>query len=239
MQEETEIAKVECQTVNEIADIYENPVVKCLLGAIKVDLGGIGSGIETKLRERQKYKEKVFLEAVCADGTVTMKDVEDVDFIIEFAMTYNAVMKLLQNEKTIFFANLLKNTALSSQRNTNIFQEALERLCSLSYREIEMLFLLKQCQERYEIEHYNIAEESIQRVRNIWKDFINKAEKKLELSEEMIESIFCGIERTGFCRVVNVLYPGATSKCYCVSCYFDEFAYYISSRDIDDIHEKI
>lgn len=109
MNEKTEIAKLDLENTNNVLDIYNNPVVKALLGVISGDLNIIGSfvenGFEKELQRRQKEKEKALLEAIFLDGSVTLDDISE-DFIFEFAMTYNAVMHLLHNEKIIYFANL-------------------------------------------------------------------------------------------------------------------------------------
>lgn len=232
MKESTEIAKIEYQNAAEVADIYANPVVKAVREMLSGNFNFAGSilnnGIGIKLQERQKSKEKVFLDAVFADRTITLDDVQDVDFLFEFAMVYDAIMRLLQNEKLIFFANLLKNTVLNPARNTNTFQESLERLCSLSYREIEMLLLLRNCQKEYYKEHCEANSEDIQDAINIWNNYVDKAKEEFDLPDEVIESIFAGIERTGFCKVTDVLYPGATAKCYSTTLYFEEFCYDIT-----------
>ena len=233
MKEETEIAKLNLENSNNILDIYDNPVVKAILGAISGDLNIAGSlvenGIEKLLQKRQKDKEKALLEAVFLDGSVTLNDINE-DFIFEFAMTYNAVIHLLQNEKIIYFANLLKNTVHNSDRDSNTFQESIERLCSLSYREIEMLLLLNKCQEKYYESNVGMLESSkyIESTKNIWNTFVNNAIEEFGLPKEVIKSIFSGIERTGFCDDVSIVHPGGTVKCYRVSLYFKDFCHDIT-----------
>lgn len=235
MKENTEIAKIDYQNAAEAMDIYDNPVVKAIREMLSGNLNFVGTtinnGIGTKLQERQKSKEKAFLEAVFADGTITLDDIQDVDFLFEFAMAHDAIKHLLQNEKITFFANLLKNTALNPARNTNTFQEELERLCSLSYREIEMLLLLRNCQKEYFKERCKTNNEDIQDAINIWDIYLDKTKEEFGLPDEMIESIFASIERTGFCKVTDVLYPGATAKCYSTSLYFEEFCYDITHSE--------
>lgn len=230
MKEETEIAKLNLENTNSVSDIYDNPVVKALLGVISGDINIIGTfvenGIEKLLQKRQKEKEKALLEAVFSDGSVTLDDIGE-DFIFEFAMTYNAVMHLLQNEKVVYFANLLKNTVLNPDRDCNTFQESIERLCSLSYREIELLLLLNKCQEEYYKCNPEMLDDSnyIESTKSIWNKFMKSAAEKFGLPEEVVESMFSSIERTGFCNAVNILYPGATGKCYRTSLYFRDFCY--------------
>ncbi len=233
MKEETVIAKLNLENANNVLDIYDNPVVKTLLGIISGDLNIVGTlvenGIEKMLQKRQKDKEKTLLEAVFLDGSITLDDINE-DFVFEFAMTYSVVMHLLQNEKIIYFANLLKNTVHNSDRDSNTFQESIERLCSLSYREIEMLLLLKKCQEEYYKNNPNMLDSSkyIESTKNIWDIFVNNAKEEFGLPNEVIKSIFCSIERTGFCDFVNIVYPGATGKCFCVSLYFKDFCHDIT-----------
>lgn len=115
-------------------------------------------------------------------------------------------------------------------RDSNTFQESIERLCYLSYREIDLLLLLNKCQEEYYENNPKMLDDSkyIESTENIWNIFMNNAIEKFGLSAEVIESMFSSIERTGFCSVVNIVYPGATSKCYRISLYFKDFCYDIT-----------
>lgn len=66
--------------------------------------------------------------------------VNDVEFIINYNKTLEAVLRLDTNNKVKFFENLIRNSYLSENRiESSEFEEYLYILNTMSYREIECL----------------------------------------------------------------------------------------------------
>lgn len=145
MNEEFEVAKSELHSGYELADIKSNPVVEGVLMPIIKAFPAIGdmvdSAINMKINEFQDKKEKELAEIILKDKhTITSEMVNDVEFIMSLAKTKEVVRRLETNDKVKFFGNLIRNGYLSGGHiEHNEFEEYLDILATLSYRQIECL----------------------------------------------------------------------------------------------------
>ena len=144
MNEELEIIKSEYNTMTEIKDIWENPLVKCIISHIPFISSGIDSGLAKEIEKHQRKKLEMLFEIILEDDAITMDDVKDVDCIMLIAKTIDVVNRLIRNEKVVYLAKLLKNSIKDKQRNIDEFEETLNKLAGLSLREIDLLYLLQQ-----------------------------------------------------------------------------------------------
>lgn len=197
MNEEFEVLKSELNATIEIKDIWENPVVKFLLQFITIPTGA-DSAIGKAFERHQMKKQEQLFEIILEDGTITIDDVNDVECIMEFAKTMEVVNRLIRNDKIKYLAYLLKNSIKDKKRNIDEFEEVLSKFNTLSMREIELLNLL------YETENKNMIRDQtngqiIFNKNESWKAFINEAKLIYELNESEITSKMLGIMRTGFC----------------------------------------
>ena len=149
-------AKLELQNVDTVIDVKHNPVISAFISTIKTvpyigDL--IDDSLESVLSEFQSKKQQQLLEVIsqASFGTVTSDMVSDVEFIISFAKTRNAVDKLLNGDKVKFYGNLLVNGYLNKEDKISVdeFEEYLELINSLSYRELEYLSFFKEYSNKY------------------------------------------------------------------------------------------
>lgn len=76
--------------------------------------------------------------------------VNDVEFIVNFARTREAIRRLATNDKVKYFGNLIRNGYLSGEHIENSkFEEYLDILNTMSYREIQYLIDYKKyCEEK-------------------------------------------------------------------------------------------
>ena len=146
-------AKMELQNVDTVIDVKHNPVISAFISTIKtVPYIGelIDDSLESVLSEFQSKKQQKLLEVIrqASLGTVTSDMVNDVEFIMGFAKTKNAVDKLSNGDKVKFYGNLLVNGYLNDKDKISVdeFEEYLELINSLSYRELEYLSFLKSIQ---------------------------------------------------------------------------------------------
>ena len=137
-----ESAKLDLQNIDTIIDTKHNPVVSAFISSIKTvpyigDL--IDDSLEYTLTDFQSKKQQQLLEAInnAPAGIVTSEMVNDVEFIMSFAKTRNAVNKLLNGDKVKFYGNLLVNGYLSERDkiSTDEFEEYLE---SVSYTHLTL-----------------------------------------------------------------------------------------------------
>ena len=76
MREDFEIIKNEYVVNNEIKDIWENPVVKCIASYVPFLSSGIDYGLGKAIETRQKKKLETLFEIILEDGTITMDDIK-------------------------------------------------------------------------------------------------------------------------------------------------------------------
>lgn len=197
MDEALEIVKSDYLATGQLKDIWSNPVVKTIIGLIPRLSTAVSSGVEQLIERRQKEKLEELFEIVLKDGEITMDDVQDVDCIMEFAKTIDVVNRLIRNDKIVYMANLLKSSIKEKERDVDEFEELLNKLAALSVREIELLYLLYEEEERIcsRADNHGKAFDP----EKSWKAFIDKAKVKYGLNESEIVSKMLGIMRTGFC----------------------------------------
>lgn len=155
MNEELELAKVSLKNANDYADIKNNPVVESVLmpmvKAVPVIGDMIDSSMNKVIEEFQEKKENELIEVILKDkNSITSNMVNDVEFIVNFAKTREAVRRLATNDKVKYFGNLIRNGYLSGEHIENSeFEEFLDMLNTMSYREIQYLVDYKRyCDEK-------------------------------------------------------------------------------------------
>lgn len=189
MNEEFEVAKAELHSVEEIADIIKNPIVKNMFLAVqKIPKVGefVNASAEYLLDSFQNGKEQNLNEIILRDNhTITSNMVNNVEFIVNYSRTLDAVHRLATNDKVKFFGNLIRNGYLSGEHIENDeFEEYLEVLVALSYRQLECL-----------AEFYQKSKLTDGRIINEdWEIF----KKNSKYSETDINFIFKQLVRSGF-----------------------------------------
>lgn len=196
MNEEFEIAKSESNATAEIKDIWENPVVKFLLQFIPIPAGAdsaVGKAFEVYQRKKQEQLFEIILE----DDTITIDDVKDIECIMEFAKTMEVINRLIRNDKIKYLAYLLKNSIKDKKRNIDEFEELLSKFSTLSVREIELLHLLYEAENKKMLKDQN--GQMVFNKNESWKAFMDEVKLIYGLNESEIISKMLGIMRTGFC----------------------------------------
>lgn len=230
MNEEFDVVKSELNAIENLEDIWENPVVQFLYGMLNIAPGpsrGIGSFISELLVDRQKKKQAELCTIIFSDNTITKDDIKDVTVIMEFARTLDVVNRLASNEKVTYIAKLFKKTFSNELNRDNIseYEEYLRRLDFISCREIDLLFLLFNCENDPEI----FPKKSVSKIDEAWKLFKEKATKEYGIEEKIIVDIISGLTMTGFCREANIMFPdGDNENPYYTTEYFKRFLNLIS-----------
>lgn len=196
MNEEFEIVKSELNAMTEIKDIWENPVVKFLLQFLPIPVDA-DSAIEKAFETHQRKKQEQLFEIIFEDDTITIDDVKDIECIMEFAKTMEVVNRLIRNDKIKYLAYLLKNSIKDKNRNIDEFEELLSKFSTLSVREIELLHLLYEAENKKMLKDQN--NQMVFNKNESWKVFINEAKTLYGLNESEIISKMLGIMRTGLC----------------------------------------
>lgn len=207
MNEELEVAKVELKNANDFVDIKSNPVVDNVLMPVVKAIPVVGDMIDSTmnkvLEEFQKKKEEQFIEVVLKDQhSITSDMVNDVEFIVNYARTLEAVKRLATNDKVKYFGNLIRKGYLSGEHIQNSeFEEYLEILNTMSYREIELLVAyFKFCNGRHL--------KGVGRL-NMWYSFVQQYSSKMQLKKNYMYSAFSRLVKTGFIQSFYVAAKGS------------------------------
>lgn len=198
MSDKLEQSKIELRNINEMADIKSNPVVESFLMPVIKSVPVIGdmidSSMDKAIQDFQQKKEAELIDVILKDkNTITSEMVNDVEFIVNYNRTLEAVRRLATNDKVKFFGNLIRNGYLSGEHIAcSEFEEYLDILNTLSYREIQCLVdYMLYCEEQ---KKNGRAQYSY----NAWDYFSTDYAKKTKASESELWSIFTRIRRTGF-----------------------------------------
>ena len=196
MNENLEKTKIELHNMNEMDEIKGNPVVESVLmpviRAVPIIGDMVDSAMNRVIENFQKNKEQELIDIILKDkNTITTDMVNNVEFIVNYNRTLEAVRRLATNDKVRFFGNLIRNGYLSGEHiECSEFDECLDILNTLSYREIQCLVdYMLYCEEKKDdenIQHYT------------WAYFRRDYAKKKNISESELSSIFARLKRTGF-----------------------------------------
>lgn len=197
MNENFELVKDEINAMSEMEDIWENPIVKFIVNHIPFISSAVDSAVAKLIENHQKKKLEELFEIILQSNDITMDDIKDVECIMMIAKTVDVVNHLIKNQKIKYLGKLLKNSIKDRERNIDEFEELLNKLSNLSIREIDMLFLLSQEEERNSTFDNN-GKKSIN-IEKSWASFVEKAKSEFDINESEVISTMLGVMRTGFC----------------------------------------
>lgn len=226
MNEEFQDVKNSLETLDDVKDISNNPVVKSLISLVSL-IPGMGtfanSAIAEKVSMFQKEKREKLIDIIFSDRTITQEQVSDVQFIMEFAKLIDVIDRLSTNTKVEYLGKLFKNSMLSNDDDKfDRFEEYLYRFNELSNREIEILYLMYGCQKDWSKLLYPNENADAKKFR-IWSDFKKLASEKFNISKGEVDTIVAGIVRTGFCKPYFVSLAKTSEIIYRATSDFSEF----------------
>jgi len=162
--------------------------VMALIRAVPIIGDMIDTATKKAFNDLQEKKQKELIEIILSDfELITPNQVKNVEFIINFSKTVEAVKRLATNDKTKYFANLLKNGYLGETAiDSNDFEEYLNILNELSYREITYLVFLKQEADQKSVNY------------TTWSIFEKNFSSQFNIPLKEVNSIFRRLMRTGF-----------------------------------------
>lgn len=170
---------------------YNNITTKNLMAVFRT-IVPFGDVIDTNINEIVsnfiKQKQEIFLNEILKnDIELCTVDVNDVEFIMNFKKTLDAVNRLSNNDKIKYFANLLKNGYMKKEKISNDeYEEMLRLLNDLSYREINYIFFL-----------YNFENKNDKENKNYWYNFMLEFEKNFQINRYESFEIYKRIANTG------------------------------------------
>lgn len=127
-----------------------------------------------------------------------LKNINDVEFIVNYARVRKAVRRLATNDKVKFF-NLIRNGYLSSRHiQSSVFDEYMDILNSMSYREIMYLVDHKKYYEDCSKKSKSSKSIFERTYNNKFPQFCRDYSQKNNIMQREINFVFMHFKRTGF-----------------------------------------
>ena len=200
--------KLSLHNCEEFADIKNNPVVSAFITSVKPLFPFWGELVDGAVNEILTKniieKRDKLLDIILSDTEMITTDMScDVECIISFKKTVEAVDRLTTNDKIVYFGNLIKNGYLNEERiQAYKFEEYFNIINSLSYRQLDLLALLHTYSTK-EISFDNEKEEDSKR----WMLFKEDACKIFDITGDDLIAILKSTEKSGLCKeVVGAIY---------------------------------
>ena len=242
MTEELEMAKLELYNIEQIQSVKNNPAVKATILSVLNSVPIIGKLIDgiidTQLTDFQSKQRNKLLEIILSDISITSEMVNDVEFIMNFAKTLEAVNRLATIDKVVYFANLLKNSYFSSEKIDNSkFEEFFDVINSLSYRQMHALAILSNIENNPEPYIDKAIGEKGYSPDRYWGSFKKELENKLGIETDHVYSIMKSTERTGLFTMYNGFSFGPVEVGE-LTPYFKEFAKRVLTANFNNESEN-
>jgi hypothetical protein len=181
-----------------ILESYEKkPVIRGLIQLIPF---GIGSGIDVALTTqldniRNERAKEFFDELSSGDVELTPELLESEDFLHCYFTTTKLALNSRRREKIRMFARLLKSaTGEANFSSTDEYEDYLNILDELSYRELTILFKL----HKYESEYFlKEGENDLQRATRFWDMFTKELTGQVGIPELEVDALLTRLNRTG------------------------------------------
>lgn len=143
----------------------------------------ISTSTDKAIKDFQEKKQQELIECIInTPNIVTTEKVNNVEFIINFSKTVEAVKRLATNDKVVYFGNLLRNGYFESKIiDNNDFEEFSNIINDLSYREIVYLTFF--------IERHKKLK---------WNQFTKEFNIAFGIKPSETYHIFTRLKRTGF-----------------------------------------
>jgi len=248
---EFENTKLTLSNYDEIQNIKDNPVVKATILSILNSVPIIGelidNSIDAILTKFQQQKRSELLSIILkTDTVITAEMVNDVEFIINFAKTLEAVNRLATNDKVKYFANLLKNSYFKEEKtNNDEFEEYLHVLSDLSYREIDYLLFLYNYQSKHFLDYkdkhqyfWHFSKEFEQKFNTLAIDTLNiyKTLCSTGFVEEVLktDSIYVERHKEDYLETYSGTPVNIYPEYYLITDNFTDFASMIKDKITDD-----
>jgi hypothetical protein len=202
---------------NNPGDILNNPIVGEGIKWLIPLFGGIAiETIKSTFDVSVKEKQKLLMNSIMNDGGIVIDDIpSQVEFIHDFNKIYECVLKLRNNKKIIYFANILK----SEYKKDNKFNRAddfIDLLNSISYETLSVLAKLYLYEVKYSIK----PNAQLSDINMYWKDFINSCISFNEsFTNNIINTHLSILQSKGLCKEFNGSYSDYGGEVYKITEY--------------------
>ena len=184
-------------SIDRIKDNLAKDTILSVLSSVPVIGAFVDNNTEKLLTKFQHDKRQGLLDVILSETAyVTNEMVNNVEFILDFAKTLEAVNKLSSNSKVKFFGNLLRNSYLSKNKAKNYeFENNFQLLLSLSYSDIIIMESLK---SNYRKIPDNPSENMVE-FKETLEQTINGITNELQIPREIVIATLDKLSGMGVC----------------------------------------
>lgn len=177
-----------------LADSYvKNPLIRALVQLLPYG-SAFDVGLSTTLANIRADRARTFFDELEQTGlSLTEEQIKSEDFLHAYFATCKATLNTRRREKIKLFARLLHNYA-ANPTEFEEFEGNLSVLDDLSYREFQVLVILKQYEET---NPHRQDDNELKRARRFWDDFLDTCAIKLKIPIEEINGMLTRLNRTG------------------------------------------
>jgi hypothetical protein len=193
--------------LDKIVSLYERaPVVRMLMAAYP-PLAVTEAGLLATYKWWKQRRMYVFAdEMLSLNLNPDEEQVKSRDFCEAFGSTASRVLEAKRDEKIRLFAKLFASYVRDNDTTSeafDVFEEDLNILDELEYREFRLLLLLR----RYELDNPPQPEQNqAQRTAPYWGDFQAEAAAAFQLSVDELNAMLQRVQRTGLYQPVTGTY---------------------------------
>lgn len=184
--------------VEKLARRYEKkPLLRGLIQLIPFGFGSsIDAALLTRLQNISEERTRTFFDEL-SKGKIELKPelLESENFLHCYFATVKAALNSRRREKIKMFARLLKSSTLpGSFSSTDEYEEYLEILDELSYRELLILLILEKYESQFPLK---TEENALQRASHFWEQFNDELKTTLGIPRDEVNAIMTRLNRTG------------------------------------------
>ncbi|HCB13179.1 MAG TPA: hypothetical protein DEP36_06370, partial [Gammaproteobacteria bacterium] len=183
----------------------ENSVMRGLMALAGVipPISVIDEVLVKRWENIQKDRFRILLsELEKGQRFLTKELIEQEDFLYAYHAVTKAAIKTRRKEKIKLLANLLLNASKKFPQSNEAFEEYLSILEDLSFRELQILLLLKQFEEGFHLQIKELESAEARKLsKESWNLFQNAVFDKCDVKGEQLIPILIRISRTGLCEV--------------------------------------
>lgn len=198
--------------------------VKDISGELKKGVPGLKfvltEEVEEQFEKTQKAAKRALINAIseCAYDMQPSK-LDGITFLSEYVKTQEVLARMANSKKTEYICNLFVNYFVleNHKEDVDLFEEFLESLAALSYRQIELLKLL----QKYETE-------SELYLADPYTNLKMETQKTWGLADGQLEGLMASASKSGFCVEASNEFFSYDGKTYRTTEYFDVFMKYIT-----------
>lgn len=220
---EIDVVKNDLHKNEKSKEIWEKPIVHSLLNAVSMIpfaapiVSGLAKTVDNELAKQIKKRCEVVILLLMESDSVSFEDVQDIEFIMEFAHLLDAVTRTRSISKIKYMSQLFHTTMCNGIRKYDVYEECLLELSTMSEREIQVLV------ELYIVQHCRPDVP----FKNRGKVFYTKMQDVYDEDEKMVDTLLSKLRRTGFCMETLGPYASDSGIQYDITSYGVQFMEYI------------